>query len=114
MTFKKSFLAILIGLALSTALVSVADAEQPPATPTPAPTRAKAKARPRFVNPYDVQRSRLKINQFGFFTSLPSDPLSASAADSALKSSLITSQVVSTPSVQSAGTSLNSDTATVS
>src|SRR6476659_5045442 len=112
MTVKKSFLAILVGLALSTALVSLADAEQPPATPAPAPTRAKAKARPRFVNPYDVQRTRLKINQFGFFTSLPSDSLSESSADSALKSSLPTSQVISTPSVQPVSTAVSIDTAT--
>jgi hypothetical protein len=70
MTLQKSFLAILISLTLTGVSGALAESEQPPT-----PARAKAKARPRFFNPFDVKRSRLKIDRFGFFTFLPSGSL---------------------------------------
>lgn len=38
------------------------------AQPQPASTRGSVKARPRFFNPFDVSRSRLTMNPFGFFS----------------------------------------------
>ena len=108
MTFKKSFSAVLICLALSGASSVAADAQKPAA-----PKRGTAKARPQFFNPFDVKKTRLKINQYGFFTYLPAGALAESPAATAVPSSSTTPQV-SVPPVLVTAKTTGSDAATAS
>jgi hypothetical protein len=107
MTIKNSFSAVLICLALSGASAVAADVQQP-ATPK----RATVKVKPKFFNPFDVQKTRLKINQYGFFTYLPSGALSDASAAATSANSLTTPQIVSTPPGQAASATSGGDAAT--
>jgi len=74
MTIRKVFSLACLSIALSALGASAADTQ-----PQPAAKRTATKARARSFNPYDVRRTRLKINGLGFFTLLPSAPGATSA-----------------------------------
>jgi len=75
MTIRKVFSLGCLLITLSALGASAADTQEQPAA-----KRSATKARGRSFNPYDVRRTRLKINGLGFFTLLPSAPGATSAA----------------------------------
>jgi len=68
MTIRKAFSLACVSIALSALSASAADTQTQPVA-----KRSATKPRARSFNPYDVRRTRLKINGLGFFTLLPSD-----------------------------------------